>query len=341
MKSAEYWRKRAEQVAADQHVRADDYIDQLSREYERAAQSIQRDLEAFYARFAANNKVSMADARKMLTSGEMQEFKITLEEFRVQTNDNADDRWTKELDNAYMRTRVSRFDALLIQIRHQVEMLTANHHGATSALLTGIYDETYHRTIYEIQKGIGVGVSFARIDSEAVEKVLLTPWHGSNYSERVWGNRDKLVNELRTNLAQSFIRGDSVARASRDLAGRMGVSYSSAARLVRTEGSHIANEASWDGYVGSGVVKKYEILSTLDGRTSHVCRGMDGHVFALNEKEVGVNFPPFHGNCRTTTVPYFDDEEDVGERIARDADGKTYYVPGNMTYGQWRDKYAG
>lgn len=64
---------------------------------------------------------------------------------------------------------------------------------------------------------------------------------------------------------------------------------------------------------------------------------MDGKHFPMSEWKVGVTAPPFHVHCRSTTVPYFDDEFDaVGERAARDEEtGKTYFVPGNMTYKEW------
>lgn len=66
---------------------------------------------------------------------------------------------------------------------------------------------------------------------------------------------------------------------------------------------------------------------------------MDGKVFKVSEKEIGVNAPPFHPRCRTTTVAYFPDEVDE-ERIARDSDGSNYYVPGDMNYEQWYNKYV-
>jgi len=56
--------------------------------------------------------------------------------------------------------------------------------------------------------------------------------------------------------------------------------------------------------------------------------------------EVNVNFPPFHARCRTTIMPYFGDDIDVGKRLARGDDGKSYTVPGDMTYGEWEKKHA-
>ncbi|WP_289103822.1 minor capsid protein, partial [uncultured Fusobacterium sp.] len=46
------------------------------------------------------------------------------------------------------------------------------------------------------------------------------------------------------------------------------------------------------------------------------------------------------GNCRTTTVPWFPDDVDTGERAARGKDGKVGYVPQNMTYKEWYNKYV-
>jgi len=336
----EYWRRRSEQVALMQYEKADRYAERLLKEYQRAIRRIERDIEAFYARYAVENQVTMDEARRLLTAGELREFRMTLEEFIEKAKNNVDGRWTRQLNAASYKARISRLEALLIQIRQEVEVLLGNAHAGTQELLAGIYEDTYYRTVYEVQRGLGIGVSFAPLDRSTIEKAIMTPWLGENYSERIWANRDKLVRELQTKLTQAFIRGEGVAQTAKDLAERMQVSYSSAERIVRTESSFVTHQATWDGYKASGVVEQYEYLATLDSRTSEICRAMDGKVFRLSEKEVGVNYPPLHPNCRSTVVPYFDDEDDPGERIARDADGDVYYVPGNMTYREWLERYV-
>jgi len=341
MKPAEYWRRRSEEVAARQFAKADAYLDELTREYARATEEIRRAIEVFYQRYAKNNEVSMAEARRQLSGSELRQFKMTLEEFIQKAKNNADGRWTKQLNEVYYRVRVSRYEALLTEIRQVVELLAGSRQRRTRELLGDIYEDTYYRTIYEIQRGTGFGVTFAKIDRDALETVLGTQFAGSNWSKRIWGDRDKLIGELRTRLAQAFIRGESADRTARELADRMRVSLSNAERLVQTETAFFVGEATAAGYRASGVVDRYEFLATLDSRTSEICRSMDGRVFALSEREVGVNYPPLHARCRSTVVPYFDDELDPGERIARDEEGQTYYVPGNITYREWLEKYAG
>ncbi|MBS4172113.1 minor capsid protein [Bacillus sp. FJAT-49736] len=338
MKPEKYWQKRAEQVAAAQHDKADKYVEDLFREYNNAINSIQRDIEVFYHRFAVNNEISFSEARKILTNSELDEFRISLEDFISKAKDNVDGQWTKTLNNAYYKSRISRFEALQIQIRQQIEMLTYNQNSNMEDLLSDVYSNTYYQTIFEVQNGLEFAITFAKVDEKAVKRIINKPWIDSNFSSRIWNNKEKLLRELETNLSQAFIRGDSIDRTAQTISNRMYVSYSNAARLVRTETAHIVGEATFDGYRGSGVVKSYQFLATLDSRTSHICQSMDGKVFKLSEKEEGVNYPPLHVNCRSTTVAYFGDEE-ISARIARDDKG-TYEVPSNMTYQQWKRKYV-
>lgn len=68
---------------------------------------------------------------------------------------------------------------------------------------------------------------------------------------------------------------------------------------------------------------------------------MDGKHFPMKDFQAGVTAPPFHPWCRSTTCPWFaDDFGEVGERAARGEDGKTYYVPGDMSYGEWEKKFV-
>lgn len=86
-------------------------------------------------------------------------------------------------------------------------------------------------------------------------------------------------------------------------------------------------------------VERFEVVATLDTKTSDECRDMDGKVFDMKDYEIGITAPPFHNYCRTVTCPYFEDNE-IAERAARGADGKTYYVKGDMTYKDWHKAFV-
>ena len=70
----------------------------------------------------------------------------------------------------------------------------------------------------------------------------------------------------------------------------MGVAYSAAKRLVRTETAYIYEQATKDAYEECGV-EWYEFLATLDGRTSEICRELDGKHFKVRDAMPGKTLP--------------------------------------------------
>ena len=110
---------------------------------------------------------------------------------------------------------------------------------------------------------------------------------------------------------------------------------------------HISNnkisnleQIRYNNFIDLGV-KKYKILSALDIETCEFCGNMDLKEFNLKDYKTGVTAPPFHDGCRCTICPAFDDEFDnIGERVARNPiTHKTYYVPVNMSYKEWKKQY--
>jgi SPP1 gp7 family putative phage head morphogenesis protein len=340
MRSADYWAERMELLNEAQLAKGEAYVQKMKREYDKAMSSIQKDIDVFYHRFAKNNSVDLVTARQMLKAGELKELKWSLEDYIKAGRENAiDQRWMKELENASIRVRMSRLEALQIQMRQQVELLTAKRQTGATSLLGDIYKDSYYRNIFELQKGIGIGASFAKLNSRQIESLLVTPWapDGSNFSQRIWGDRSKLILELQTTLTQGLIRGDSSNLMISRLSERMGVSRTRAETLILTESAYFSGASRRASYVELNV-EKYRIVATLDKRTSDICRTMDGSIFLVSEAQAGLNCAPFHARCRTVDIPYY--EDNVKERAARDDGGKTYDVPGDMTYPEWEKKYV-
>lgn len=92
-------------------------------------------------------------------------------------------------------------------------------------------------------------------------------------------------------------------------------------------------------YIDAGI-SYYQISAVLDERTCPVCGALDGRIFPISSAQIGVNFPPFHENCRCTTVMVFDDETKAGWRRARNPiTGESEIVPRNVYYSEWIKKY--
>ncbi|SFF22957.1 phage putative head morphogenesis protein, SPP1 gp7 family [Paenibacillus algorifonticola] len=342
MRSADYWSRRMDQLNESMLDKGEDYIKTQNAEYDKAMARIKKETEAWYGRLAKNNGVSMAEARKLLTNNELKEFRWTVDEYIKAGRENAvDQRWLKQLENASAKAHITRLEELQTKLQQEVEVLAGKRQKGSAGALGGIYKDGYYKGIYEVQRGIGKGVPFAGLDSRQIDKVLSKPWapDGSNFSARIWRDRDKLVAELQTIMTQDLIRGEPSDKLINDFAKRMGVSKRAAETLIRTEAAYFSGQSRLDGYQQTGV-ERYQFIATLDSRTSQECRGMDSEILPVSEAQAGRNYPPLHVRCRSTTIPYYEDGEE-GERTARGgADGKTYSVPGNMSYEDWTAQHA-
>ena len=206
--------------------------------------------------------------------------------------------------------------------------------------MKNVYTDQHQRTAFEFAKETGVGINFYKMNENLVEDIIKKPWalDGKNFSDRIWSDKEKLINTLHTEMTQGFIRGDSLEDITKRITAKMNVSKSNVKRLVRTESAAYRSKAQLKAFQDLEV-EKYQVLATLDSRTSDICQDMDLKVFDLKDYEIGTTAPPFHVNCRSVTIPYFDEEEE-GERTARDSEtGKTIYVSDKMTYKEWKQKF--
>lgn len=343
MKNSDYWKLRFAQLETAQNRKGAEVYAEIERQYRQAQKEIEGKIDAWYRRFADNNNVSMAEARRMLTARELAELKWDVNDYIRHGKENAvDQKWMKELENASARFHISRLEALKLQTQHSLEIMFGNQLDSVDTAMKHIFLDGYYHTAYEIQKGFGIGWDIAGLDQRQIEKVIMKPWaaDGKNFSERIWGNKEKLISDVHNELTRNIMLGQDPQKAIDAIAKKMNTSKFNAGRLVMTEEAYFSSAAQKDCFNDLDV-EQYEIVATLDSHTSEICQEMDGKVFPMTDFEPGVTAPPFHVYCRSTTIPHFDDDfGQPGERAARGEDGKTYYVPADMTYQEWKEKYV-
>ena len=343
MKNSEYWKLRFAQLEEAQNKLANEGCKEIEGIYRQTLKEIEGKIDTWYRQLAKNNEISMAEARKFLSGSELEEFKWDVHDYIKYGKENAvSGQWVKQLENASAKFHISKYEALKIQTQQSFESLFAKQKGITSDTMVEVYKSGYYHTAFEIQKGVGVGWDISGIDQNQVEKVLAKPWavDGKNFSERIWSNKEKLISEVHNELTRNIITGADPQKAIDSIAKKMNTSKYNAGRLVMTEEAYFSSAAQKDCFDDLGV-EEYEVVATLDSHTSDICRSMDGKHFPMSEYKAGVTAPPFHVFCRSTTCPWFDEDfGEVGERAARGEDGKTYYVPADMNYREWEDKFV-
>lgn len=339
MRDAKYWAERAlnELLMGERSVL--DYEDALLQAYTIALREIKKDIDAFFTRYARQNKISYAEARKRLTSPELKEFQMLVNRWLREAHSgswSAD--YVKYLEKLAGAKYVSRLEMLEADVRYQIELIEQRKHVDMTELLCINYLAAYYERSYTIAHGAEISVRFNAVTRAGVEKAVKTKWSQYSYSQTIWNDRDKLVRVLSTVIPQSFSRGLSSNQLGDMIAKEMNASRNRGRTLARTEVNHICNQADLDAYRISKI-EEYDYLATLDMRTSDICRSLDGTTHKVSHAKVGVNFPPMHPNCRSTTVPKFEDEEDA-ERVARDEEGRTIRVPRKMTQEEYINTYV-
>lgn len=339
MPGSDYWKKRFELLEYAMNNKGAQYMKDSEAIYRKAISNTEKEISRWYTRFADNEGISYQRAVEMLTGDELKEFHMDVKEY-IQKGKTLgiSDQWSKELERASTKVHISKLEALKLQMQQQVEELTGKKAKGITHLMSDIYSDTFYKTAFEIQKGFGVATNFAKLDKKVVDKILVKPWasDGSNFSERIWGShRAQLVNKLHEGLTLNLIQGKPPDNLIKEIANTFEVDRKRAATLVFTEKAYFQSLAQRDSFKNLGI-EEYEIVATLDTKTSEICREMDGRHFKLSDYQIGLTAPPFHPRCRTATAPFFDDEfEDEVKRAARDENGDYYTVPANMKYDEW------
>lgn len=342
MTNAEYWKQRFTQLETAQNRKGATAYLEMEKQYKAAQNELEAQIARWYQRFADSNGISLAQAKQWLKGQDLAEFKWDVKEYIKYGKENAiNGAWMQELENASSKFHISRLEALQIQTQNSLETMFAQQMGTMKKALSDVYASGYYHTAYAVQQGFGLGWDIAGLDQAQIEKVLSKPWavDGYNFSTRIWNSKTKLIGEVHNELSKNLLTGADPQKAIDSLAKKMGTSKSNAGRLVMTEQAYFSSAAQKDCFNDLDV-EEYEIVATLDSHTSDICRSLDGKVFKMSDYKPGVTAPPFHVYCRSTTAPHFKDNFDAGERAARGADGKTYYVPDDVTYSEWKKAFV-
>ena len=341
-KNSEYWRERFQQLEDAMHSESEGIARYIIKQYQIALRQMDKELALWYQRFAENNGIDFAEAKRLLNTNELPEFRLSVSEYMaIAQQESLSDEWKHKLDNAYVRVRVSRMESLQLALQNCIERLFKKQEITFNKELPSVYNSSYYHTAFEIQKGFEVGYTFQGIDEKKLKAVVLRPWASDdkNFIDRIAEHKKNLISMLNLEMTQAVIRGDDYRAAATNLTSRMGISQRAAMKLVMTESAYVASQAQHDCFKNLDV-EQYEFIATLDRHTSEICRSMDRKHFKMSDFKPGTTAPPMHPNCRSCTAPYFGDEEDIGRAARNLGDGKTFHVAGDMSYKEWRDKIS-
>ena len=333
-----YWAGRSEQREMESQLIASKYLARMDESLREAQQDILRQIEVFYARYSIENQISFAEAKKYLTAKELEDFKnIDLKRFRAMALSGNPD-FDRLLNAVSYRVRISRLEALNLTIDMRMVELYGGKKGLQEYTYTGlseVYQASYYQTMFDLTKAGAFAGTVAALSDKTMQGILTYNWSGKEFSNRIWDHQSGSLLAIRKELERSFASGRSIQKTTKAIMDATDVTRSRVEALVRTETNFFHGLAAQNSYVDAEL-EKYEVLATLDNRTSSICREQDGEIYNVKDYEPGVNANPFHVRCRSTTIPWFDESEYMDGEQRQSMDG----LVDSMTYQEWYGKYV-
>ena len=340
LRTSKYWQKRFEYLETVKYSNDTRIQKEINRIIDRYIKDIDKEIKLFYLAFAEDNQISMAEAKKLLKGNELKEFKWDVREYIKKGQENSiTGEWMLELKNASHRYRINRLESFKVRLHNLVNNMYLEEEQLIGKHMEDVYKEAYLKTAYEVQKGLEIGFPM-HLDITKVVNLAAGTWNpdGLNFSERLWDkHRPNLVRFLEKDLSLALVKGENPGVLISKMSKQFDKTRSQVGNVLYTEASYIYSAGQKDVFKDLDV-EQYEIVATLDTHTSDTCRELDGTVFKMSDYSIGATAPPFHWRCRTVTAPYIDDN--IGQRIYRDANGHVGYVPSNMTYKEWYKEYV-
>ena len=329
MTSKEYWDNRAAKRLIEAEKQSNDYIKKVKKIYSKANDDIKKELANVYKNYSKETGIDVHTLKILLSKEVTDEFWKTLK-----------GQGLKKYVQANYKSRINRLEQIQGQLYAKAKEIYKEELNTVYGHYRSVINESYNKTIYDTQIGTGYDFTFNKLDDKMIETVLNTKWYGGNYSSRIWGNTDMLANRVSETIGGALISGKPYYKTANEIADIFGVAQYYAERLVRTETNHFNAEAEALAYKELGV-EKYVFVATLDNRTSKMCQEHDGKIYDFKDMETGVNYPPLHPNCRSTTRGYLgeEDEKTLKRRARNPVTGKTEIID-NISYSEWKKQHV-
>ena len=324
--------------------KAEKQADKFDKVYQEAKTYLDKEINKIFDKFQRDYGLSQVDARQVLKNmkdkKDLNELRKVLE---ARPNDPNIQRLLADLDSPAYSFRMKRLERLSDDLDRMRESIYHSEKTGSDAFYSDLMKDSYYKATFDLQQQTGLAYGFSGLPESEIRHLQSFSWigDGSTYSTDIWKNTGKLTSSIKDELLMSLMTGRDIRGTAQAIAERFNVGQNDARRLVRTESAFFHNQMELLSYEEADI-EKYIFVAVLDKRTSRICQEHDNQVYDRDKAVPGVNCPPMHPWCRSTTVGY-DEDADYSKlkRRARNPEtGKTELVPADMTYKEWYSKYV-
>ena len=307
-----YWEKREKEALKQRIEDEKEYQKRIEQIYERMIRESTNEINAFYAKYASKEGISISDAKKRVSKVDISEYEKKAKRY-VEAAER--DRKTKGSTNpnAFYFSDKANEEMLLYNATmkiNRLEMLKANIGlelvKGHAELETFMNDILKGRTEDELKRQAGILGKTVLSNNKKADAIVNGSFYNATFSERIWSNQEILKADLSKALQSGLIRGKGARELARDLESRFNVSKSNAERLMITELARVQTEAQKQSFIRNGF-KQYTFIT--NSGCCDVCAAISGKHFDVDKMMPGENAPPMHPFCRCSTAAYEDSKE--------------------------------
>lgn len=299
MSSKTYWRDRELEWKKKRLKDEQEYADEIQEIYANMMDSVEKEIESFFSRYANKENITMAEAKKRVSNIEIEAYKRKAKKYVKEKNFSDEANEQMRLYNLAMK--INRLELLKANIGLE---LVAGHDelkSYTGNKLEGAYLE-------EIKRNASILGDTVIDNAKMAKTVADSSFKNATFSERIWVNQEQLKNSLSSVLSNALIQGKNPREFIPQIRKKFDVSRCNAERLLRTEIARVQTQAQAESYEANGI-DEYEYIACSLKDVCPLCKEMDGKVFKLKDMEIGENAPPMHPNCHCATAPHSDRKE--------------------------------
>jgi phage head morphogenesis protein, SPP1 gp7 family len=324
--------------------KAEKQADKFDEIYKQSKAYLDKQINKVFDKFQRDYGLSERDARQVLKNmkdqKDLNELRKVLE---ARPNDPNIQRLLADLDSPAYTYRMKRLERLNDDLDRMRESMYRSEKSGSDAFYSDLMKDSYYKATFDLQQQTGLAYGFSRLPESEIKHLQSFSWvgDGSTYSIDIWKNTGKLASSIKDELLISLMTGRGTRETAQAIAERFSVSQNDARRLVRTESAFFHNQMELLSYEDAEITK-YKFVAVLDKRTSRICQKHDNVVYRVDEAVPGVNYPPMHPWCRSTTIAYDEDADysKLKRRARNPKTGKVEYVPADMSYREWYSKYV-
>lgn len=297
MSSKTYWERREAEALKHYLQEEQEYQAQLQAIYQNMLDAAQKEIDAFYGRYADKEQITLAEAKRRVSKLDIAAYQrkakryVADKDFSKQANE--------EMRLYNLTMKVNRLEMLKANIGLELVAGHDEQEKFMSKILRG-------RTEAELQRQAGILGKTVRNNAKLAETIPNASFHNATFSERIWGNQTALKAELSKQLQVGMIQGKNPRVLAREIQKTFGASASNAERLMRTELARVQTEAQKQSFLANG----FEMYTFhVNHGCCAACSDLDGKHFKIKDMMPGKNAPPMHPNCRCSVSAYEDDTE--------------------------------